>query len=58
VENGYTVINLFARYSTKLAGRAVSFGVNVDNLNDVFFIRSRAATNDPRQITFSTSVEF
>ena len=58
VENGYTVINLFARYSTKLAGRAVSFGVNVDNLNDVFFIRSRAATNDPRQITFSTSVDF
>jgi hypothetical protein len=36
----------------------VSFGVNVDNLNDVFFIRSRAATNDPRQITLSTSVEF
>lgn len=58
VENGYTVINLFARYGTKIAGRAVSFGVNVDNLNNVFFIRSRAATNDPRQITFSTSIDW
>ncbi len=57
VENGYTVINLFARYGTKISGRAVSFGVNVDNLNDVFFLRARAATNDPRQITFSASLD-
>ncbi len=56
VENGYTLINVFARYSTKIAGRDVGFGLNVDNVNNVFFIRSRAATNDPRQITFSTSL--
>ena len=58
VENGYTQINLFARYGTKIANRAVSFGVNVDNLNNVFFIQSRAGTNNPRQISFSTSLDF
>lgn len=55
LENGYTIINLFARYAMKLGGRDVSLGVNVDNLNDVFFIQARAATNSPRQITFSAS---
>ena len=56
VEDGYTVINLFARYATHIAKREVTFGVNVENLNDVFFIQSRAATNNPRQITFSASI--
>jgi iron complex outermembrane receptor protein len=57
VEDGYTVINLFARYATHIAKREVTFGVNVENLNDVFFIQSRAATNSPRQITFSASLD-
>ncbi len=57
-EDGYTVINLFARYDTKIAGHVTTFGVNVDNLNDVFFMQARAATNSPRQITFSTTVAF
>jgi iron complex outermembrane receptor protein len=57
VEDGYTVINLFARYATRIAQRDVTFGVNVENLNDAFFIQSRAATNNPRQITFSASLD-
>lgn len=57
VENGYTVINLFARYVTHIAKRTVSLGVNVDNLNDVFFMQARAATNNPRQITFTTTID-
>lgn len=57
VENGYTVINLFARYTTKIARQALTFGVNVDNLNNVFFIQARAATNNPRQVTFSVSYD-
>ncbi|MGH7957183.1 MAG: TonB-dependent siderophore receptor, partial [Opitutaceae bacterium] len=57
VENGYTQINLFARYGTKIAGRSVSFGANVDNLNDVFFLRSAGGTNNPRQIIFSASLD-
>lgn len=58
VEDGYTVINLFARYATRIAGRAVTLGANVDNLNDVFFIQSRAATNNPRQLSFSATFDF
>ena len=57
VENGYTVINLFARYATRIAGQAITLGVNVDNLNNVFFLQARAATNNPRQITFSASYD-
>ncbi len=53
VENGYTTFNLFARYPTKLFGQSVAFGANVDNLTNVFFMRSRAGTNNPRQIVFS-----
>lgn len=56
-ENGYTVIDLFARYGTRLFERNVTFGLNVDNLNDVFYLRSRAGTNTPRQIMFSVRVD-
>jgi iron complex outermembrane receptor protein len=52
-EDGYTTVNLFARYTAKLHGQPLTFGVNVDNLTDEFFIRSRAGTNNPRQIVFS-----
>jgi iron complex outermembrane recepter protein len=57
IENGYTVINLFARYGMKIAKRAVTFGANVDNLNDTFFMRSAGGASDPRQITFSASLD-
>lgn len=57
VEDGYTVIDLFARYTTRMWDRNVTFGINVDNANDEFFVRSRAATNEARQFIFSVRVE-
>jgi iron complex outermembrane receptor protein len=53
IEDGYTVVNAFARYPTKLFGESIAFGVNIDNLTDEFYIRSRAGTNNPRQFVFS-----
>jgi len=58
VEDGYTEVNLFARYTTKIATRSVSFGVNVSNLTNVFYFASRGATNDPRVIKFSASLQY
>jgi iron complex outermembrane receptor protein len=52
-EDGYTTFNLFARYPTRLFNQPIAFGVNVDNLTDQFFMRSRAGTNNPRQIVLS-----
>jgi iron complex outermembrane receptor protein len=53
LEDGYTTAHAFARYQTKMFGEAIAFGVNVDNLTDEFFMRSRAGTNNPRQVVFS-----
>lgn len=53
VEDGYTTFSVFARYPVKLFEQRVALGLNVDNLTDVFFMRSRAGTNNPRQIVFS-----
>lgn len=58
VEDGYTQIDLFARYTTVIGNNKVTFGLNVDNVADQFFIRSRAATNDARQYVFSVSTKF
>jgi iron complex outermembrane receptor protein len=58
VEDGYTDINLFARYQVEIAERPITLGLNVSNLTDTFYIQSRAGTNNPRQITFSSSMEF
>ena len=58
VEDGYTEVNLFARYNTKIAARSVSFGVNASNLTNVFYYASRAATNDPRVIKFSVTLHY
>ena len=33
------------------------FGINIDNATDEFFVRSRAATNEARQILFSLSTD-
>jgi iron complex outermembrane receptor protein len=55
-EDGYTEIDLFARYSTKLLQRAVTLGVNINNVNNAFYFRARAATNSPRQVVFSARI--
>lgn len=56
-ENGYTTVNLFARYPVVLFGEKLTLGVNVDNLTNVFYMRSRAGTNNPRQVAFSVNWE-
>ncbi len=55
VENGYTTFDLFARFPATIGDREVEFGINIDNVTDEFFVRSRAATNEARQILFSVS---
>jgi iron complex outermembrane receptor protein len=57
VEDGYTTIDLFARYPTMIGDQPVTFGVNIDNVTDEFFVRSRAATNQARQIVFSATFD-
>lgn len=56
-EDGYTEINLFARYPTMIGDQPVTFGVNIDNATDEFYVRSRAATNEARTILFSASFD-
>jgi iron complex outermembrane receptor protein len=56
-EDGYTTVDLFARYPTEIGGRQVTFGVNIDNANDAFFARSRGAFSSPRTVLFSVSTD-
>ncbi len=56
-EDGYTEINLFARYPTMICDQPVTFGINVDNATDVFYVRSRAATNEARTFLFTASFD-
>lgn len=58
VEDGYTQVNLFARYTTELFEKPTTFGLNVSNLTNEFMIRARANTNSPRQIMGSIRVDF
>ncbi|GAB5561271.1 MAG: TonB-dependent siderophore receptor [Synoicihabitans sp.] len=58
VEDGYTQINVFARYRTELFNRPTTFGLNISNLADEFFIRARANTGTPRQVMGSIRMEF
>lgn len=57
IEDGYTQIDLFARYTADLGGREYTFGLNIDNVTDEIYVRSRAATNDARQYVFSVSTK-
>jgi len=57
VEDGYTTFDLFARFPVTFGDRDWTFGINIDNATDEFFVRSRAATNEARQILFSLSTD-
>jgi iron complex outermembrane receptor protein len=57
-EDGYTQVNLFARYATEILGRASTFGLNVSNLTDAYFIRARANSSTPREVTTSVGLKF
>ncbi|MBT5815558.1 MAG: TonB-dependent receptor [Opitutales bacterium] len=56
-EDGYTVFDFFARFPATIGGRDVTFGINIDNVTDEIFVRSRAATNEARQFIFSVSTD-
>ena len=56
-EDGYMEINLFARYPTMIGDQPVTFGINIDNATDEFYVRSRAATNEARTILLSASFD-
>jgi iron complex outermembrane receptor protein len=58
LENGYTTYNAFARYEAKLMKRSVTFGLNVDNLTDTDYFRSRGGRSDPRQYVGSVRIDF
>jgi len=57
VQSGYTELNVFARYETTYRDRKLSFGFNVNNLTDEFYLEARAASNTARQYTFTASFE-
>ncbi|MBB1627107.1 TonB-dependent receptor [Achromobacter sp. UMC71] len=59
----YTVVNAFATYDTRVAGRNVQFQLNVNNLFDRTYYTSSAnqyfiSMGDARQFVLSTRVEF
>lgn len=56
-EDGYTEVNLFMRYPTMIGEQPVTYGINVDNATDEFYVRSRAATNEARTVLFSVSLD-
>lgn len=56
-EDGYTEFNLFARYPTMIGDQPVTFGLNIDNATDEFYVRSRAATNEARTFLLSASFD-
>jgi len=56
-EDGYTTVDAFIRYPADIGGREVVFGLNVDNLTDEFFARSRGAFSRPRSFLFSVSTD-
>ena len=58
VEDGYTELSLFARYRTEMFGQPTTFGLNVKNATDEFFIRARANTSSPRNIVGSVRIDF
>lgn len=60
---GYTTVDAFATYDTRLYGKKVKFQLNVKNLFDKTYYPSAANTyfismGDARQVSFLTTFEF
>ena len=51
-EDGYTTIDLFARYPTEIGGRQVTFGVNIENVNDAFSLDRGVLSAIPERFCF------
>lgn len=56
-ENGFTLVDLFARYPTVIGNQNVTFGLNIDNVFNELFVRGRGALSPERQILFSASFD-
>jgi outer membrane receptor for ferric coprogen and ferric-rhodotorulic acid len=57
IEDGYTEYDLFARYETTLYNTPTTFGVNIENANNVFFFRTRGNSNERRRAVFSVRLD-
>lgn len=57
IEDGYTEWDAFARYETRIGDKPTTFGVNVENANNVFFFRTRGNANERRRVVFSVKVD-
>ena len=57
IEDGYTEWDLFARYETEIGNTPTTFGVNVENANNVFFFRTRGNANERRRVVFSVKLD-
>ncbi len=40
-----------------IGDQPVTFGINIDNATDEFYVRSRAATNEARTVLFTASFD-
>lgn len=58
IEDGYSEFDFFARYETNLFNTPVTFGVDVENANNVFFFRTRGNANERRRAVFSARFDF
>jgi iron complex outermembrane recepter protein len=58
IEDGYTEVDLFARYVMDIYNTPVTFGINLDNATDEFYFRTRGNSNEKRRAVFSAKVDF
>jgi outer membrane receptor for ferric coprogen and ferric-rhodotorulic acid len=56
-EDGFTLVDIFARYPTMIGDQRVTFGLNIDNVFNELFVRGRGALSPERQILFSASFD-
>jgi iron complex outermembrane receptor protein len=54
----YYELAAFARYNVKIVRQDLSFGLNVANLTNQYYLRSRGNTDTPRSITVSVETKF
>ena len=58
VQQSYATADLFARYTTKIAGKDVVFSLNVRNITDETYMDKDSWYADPRNYTFTTRIKF
>jgi hypothetical protein len=58
VQQSYATADLFARYTTKIAGKDVVFSLNVRNITDETYMDKDSWYADPRNYTLTTRIKF